>query len=331
MRRLLVIIISIYSGLWINAQDPLFSQFYANPLYLAPSFAGSSPKGARAALNYRNQWPVIPKAFITYSGSVDYYIPKLRSGVGLSLLRDQAGTANLRFTNLTASYSFDFKVTPDFHVRPGVNFKYLSTAVDYEKMKFYEQVIPDGGLTTVQPFSKVRDFDVDVSTMVYTDRFWAGLTASHFMKPNIYFYNYNYNNDKGMLAALKYSFFGGIRFKLRGNLIKYYKESLTLSYLYEKQGIYNQLNLGAYYHKNPLVFGFWYRGIPFFKKTPGHDAIVFLAGYKINDLINVGYSYDFTVSGLSTSTGGSHEVSMIYDFHVKERAKKPTSIPCPHF
>ena len=28
-----------------SAQDPAFSQFYANPLYLNPAFAGATPKG----------------------------------------------------------------------------------------------------------------------------------------------------------------------------------------------------------------------------------------------------------------------------------------------
>ena len=32
-----------------KAQDPAFSQFYANPLYLNPAFSGSAPKGAPEA------------------------------------------------------------------------------------------------------------------------------------------------------------------------------------------------------------------------------------------------------------------------------------------
>ncbi len=36
-------------------QDPGFSQFYANKLYLNPAFAGDN-KCPRIDLNYRNQW-----------------------------------------------------------------------------------------------------------------------------------------------------------------------------------------------------------------------------------------------------------------------------------
>ena len=39
-----------------SAQDPAFSQFYANPLYLNPAFAGTNIC-PRVNLNYRDQWP----------------------------------------------------------------------------------------------------------------------------------------------------------------------------------------------------------------------------------------------------------------------------------
>ena len=51
-----------------SAQDPAFSQFYANPLYLNPAFAGATPKGCpRANLNYRDQWPGIGRTYVTTS------------------------------------------------------------------------------------------------------------------------------------------------------------------------------------------------------------------------------------------------------------------------
>ena len=46
------------------AQDPQFTQFYANPLYLNPAFAGTV-RCPRAVLNYRNQWPALTGTFVT--------------------------------------------------------------------------------------------------------------------------------------------------------------------------------------------------------------------------------------------------------------------------
>ena len=45
-------------------QDPIFTQFYANPMYLNPAFAGSRVC-PRVALNYRNEWPNISGNFVT--------------------------------------------------------------------------------------------------------------------------------------------------------------------------------------------------------------------------------------------------------------------------
>ena len=59
-----------------NAQDQHFSQFYANPLYLSPSLAGSTD-GSRLVLNYRNQWPAISEAFSTVITSYSIHYTKL--------------------------------------------------------------------------------------------------------------------------------------------------------------------------------------------------------------------------------------------------------------
>ncbi|MFT4523977.1 MAG: hypothetical protein ACI85F_000118, partial [Bacteroidia bacterium] len=62
---LVVVVGSVEESL---AQDPQFTQFYANPLYLNPAFAGSK-RCPRVVMNYRNQWPAISGTFVTYSAS----------------------------------------------------------------------------------------------------------------------------------------------------------------------------------------------------------------------------------------------------------------------
>jgi len=80
------------------AQDPHYSQFYANPLYLSPSLAGATD-GGRMILNYRNQWPSISTAFSTYSVSIDNFFTQFNSGIGFYLMQDNAGSAGLKTTN----------------------------------------------------------------------------------------------------------------------------------------------------------------------------------------------------------------------------------------
>ena len=76
----------------IYGQDPQFSQYYAAPLLIAPSFAGNS-LGSRAFMNFRDQWAKLPGAFVTYSVAVDNNFYALNSGFGLVAMRDVAGSA----------------------------------------------------------------------------------------------------------------------------------------------------------------------------------------------------------------------------------------------
>ena len=82
MKKIWVILVILGGMSGIHAQDPQFSQFYSNYLYLAPSFAGLTDKN-RIAFNYRNQWPEITHGFQTYSVSFDKYLEKFRSGLGV--------------------------------------------------------------------------------------------------------------------------------------------------------------------------------------------------------------------------------------------------------
>jgi hypothetical protein len=105
--------------------------------------------------------------------------------------------------------------------------------------------------------------------------------------------------------------------------------SVAANFVY--QGKYYQSDIGLYYYRHPLVFGVWYRGIPFITSQPG-DAIIGMIGIK-TDQLNIGFSYDFTVSNLITSSGGAYELSLIYSFTSAQvkRGAKIHAIPCPEF
>ena len=61
MKRIAIIIsiVLAMAGLRIQAQDAMFSQYYANPLYLNPAFAGTNVC-PRLAFHFRDQWPSMP-------------------------------------------------------------------------------------------------------------------------------------------------------------------------------------------------------------------------------------------------------------------------------
>lgn len=308
----------------VGAQDPHFTQFYASPLFLAPSFTGGI-LGYRTVLNYRNQWTSIPGSYNTFSLSWDHNFIAFKSGLGFVAVRDQAGAGNLGNTKVGVLYSYDFTPTSEWHIRPGLGFYLQQISIDFGKLIFSDQLIDPGTPTSVAPpgNSAVWDIDVATSVLAYSDNMWFGATWDHMLKPVASFY------DEDSRTPYKISMFGGYRYVTRGFLMSKIEESITFAFNFRMQDIYRQLDLGLYWFTEPLSFGVWWRGMPKNSSTKRVDALAFMLGYKW-DQVSLGYSYDFTVSKLGINSGGSHEISFIYEFKVTTK-KKWKAIPCPTF
>ena len=309
-----------------SGQDPTFSQFYANSLYLAPSFAGATEE-YRFSINYRNQWPAVPGVFHTYSISFDKALANFNSGIGVLATYDVAGSGDLSTTNIGLLYSYDFNITEDWHIRPGVNFKFYYLGLNIYKLVFASQMTGSGTVPSVYPppFDNVADVDFATSALVYNDRIWAGITLDHLLVPKQSFYG----NDANL--PVKLNLFGGLQILRKTRLKVRYEEVLSVAINFQKQAKFYQSDAGLYYYRDPLIFGLWYRGIPFATSQAG-DAIIGLIGIK-TEQIHIGYSYDFTVSNLISSTAGAHEISLVYEFNTFSIGDKRRirAIPCPEF
>jgi len=307
------------------AQDSQFSQFYSSPLYLAPSFAGSTD-GDRIAVNYRSQWPDISKAFQTYALSYDHYFPHLKSGVGLLLFREQAGTSSFATTNigLVYSYKLSFKRIK-WRVHPGLSFFYTQRNIDFDNLKFYDEIVSGEETTEYEVLEKKADIDASFSILAYNKNIWFGFTWDRILMPN--------RSLTGGIVEdpFKFSIYGGAKFTIFDRYNWASGQSLSPAFLFKTQGDYSQLDLGLYWYQMPLMIGLWYRGIPVFKELTSNDALAFLVGFKIEQF-SIGYSYDLTISKLVGFTGGSHEISIIYQFNQGVTAReKRRMIPCPTF
>ena len=313
-----------------NGQDPHFSQFYANALYLAPSFAGAVEEN-RLSLNYRNQWPAVPGVFHTYSFSYDRYLPNFKSGIGVLATYDVAGSGDLSTSSVGILYSYDIQINQDWHIRPGVNFKFTYLGLNYGKL-IWNHMITTGGTTpsvTPPPFESVADVDFATSALAFNDRIWAGFTLDHLLAPRQSFYG-----DWDTKVPIKLSLFGGYQIARSGRLLRSskYTEVLSIAANITYQDRFVQSNIGMYYYKDPVIFGVWYRGIPLVTSQAG-DAVIALVGIKTKDL-HIGYSYDFTISNLIASTGGAHEISLVYEFittSIGASRRRFHAVPCPEF
>jgi type IX secretion system PorP/SprF family membrane protein len=333
MKKIVAILLLLFIVVRANSQDAQMTQYFSSPLYLAPSFAGSS-LGSRAVLNFRDQWPAIPGAFITYMFSLDHNFYKYHSGVGLLFLRDQAGSGRLALTQVSLNYSYNIVFSRFLNVRPALSVLFSQRSIDYSRLVFGDQISLDHGYTpTVEdrllPSHQYLDFNF--STVALYKNFWGGFNLMHLLQPD-----QSLINEGISPVPTDFYLFGGGKFKAGPSSSAFKNKNILFSFLYKAQGKFDQLDMGVYWEDLPFVVGLWYRGLPvkqYAPAYPNHDAIVVVLGYA-NDKFKVGYSYDFTVSKLAFKSGGAHEISFAYEFNQNQRlkkSKKKQMIPCAKF
>jgi type IX secretion system PorP/SprF family membrane protein len=333
MKKILFILVSIAMVITAQAQDPQFSQYYMAPLYLNPGFTGITPQ-QRLAINHRIQWPNLPQAFATYSASYDIFVDELRSGFGILATTDQMGSAGWRTTTVGLNYSYKVKLNDKIVFSPGLYFGYGINGLDRSKLRLgdgleYDGISLDPGL---QKLGNQQYFDFGSGFLFYSRTLWLGAAFAHMNSPNL-----SILNDVSRLD-MKTTIHGGARLTLTSGPREQDRASyITPSFIFRKQGSITQLDFGLNYHVDPISVGVWYRGKPFetnYIGTVNQDALILTLGMYLKTL-TIGYSYDFSISKLSTTSGGAHEIAIVYEFVAKPInkgvKKRNRLIPCPTF
>ena len=315
-----------------KAQDPLFSQYYASPLYLNPGLAGSL-KDPRLIFNSRVQWTQLPKAFNTYAASADFQMPKLNSAFGFLATTDKAGSAGLRTTTLGAIYAAKIRLNKKWVFSPGLMFAYGNRSIDFSKLVFGDQLQYNGPTTddAVGQLGNRSFFDFASGAVFYNKSFWAGFSAYHINQPNFSLLGENSR------LPMRLSVHTGMRIPIKHGLISKSKlNSISPSLIFTSQGEFQFMDAGANVLFDPVMVGLWYRGNPLTKNMEGslnHDAAIFILGLNLKYL-EVGYSYDFTLSKLGPDSGGAHELSVMIFLSGIKTHRVPRSqkiLPCPNY
>jgi type IX secretion system PorP/SprF family membrane protein len=323
-KSVLLVFTLILLGKAANAQDPAFSQFYSNPLYLNPAFAGANNGGCpTSTLNYRDQWPGIGRTYVTYSASYDQHVDALGGGLGVIVAQDKSGSGNLNTLHASLLYSYLLEVNRDFTVKAGFEASYRTLNLDWNNLTFGDMIDPTYGFiyTTdediVNNASNVSFPDFSAGVLGYTENMFFGFSAHHLTQP-----------DQGFISVSnlprKYTAHIGGNFP-----ISRYKNNVTTispNFLYQKQQEFQQFNYGVYINRGPIVGGLWTRN-----SVKNFDSFILMFGL-VQDAFKFGYSYDITVSNLRNSnTLGAHELSFTIFMPCKSKGKSFNTISCPSF
>ena len=311
-------------ALQLRAQDPHFSQYYANPLYLNPAFAGVD-KCPTIHLNYRNQYPTLG-VYNTFSASYDQYVSGMRGGLGFLALRDEAAQGALNLTEFSAIYSYHMTVSRKFTLLTGFQATFRQRTLDWNSLTFPDQIDPFYGF--VKPTNEIpptnttnSHLDLSVGFLGYTERFYIGVVGHHLTEPNEAFLS----NEK---LPFKFTAHTGMTFSLgRKRLYNSTENLMIIHAVYQVQSTASQLTAGISFNRGPITGGLALR-----HGVNNPDAIIVILGIAPEKAAwAVGYSYDYTISDFTNVGGGAHEISLKYKFPCRIRKKGIKPIKCPKF
>lgn len=334
MKRFFVVTLLCVTGMAVSAQDKHFSQFWASPLTLNPAFTGKFDGALRVSGNYRNQWPEINNAFVTYSAGVDMPIMKNKIaqndnwGIGIMAYSDKSASGVLQANNISFSTAYHKGLDEDGNHQIGVGFQasYMEKQLNTNKVTFGDQLTTLGYTITssdvyANRFLKASHFDLSAGVLYNgssnpNNNFYAGVSMYHITRPKESFLGANY------LANPRFTLYSG------GYLGVGENKTLYVSALHSQQAKASETLAGAALGVTPnmdalkpttIFGGVW---------TRFNDAIIPYLGLEVGDF-RFGFTYDVNISKLKTASNsqGGIEVSLIY-------INKPTGekgIPCPKF
>jgi len=327
---MLLVLVSAFCQL--KAQDPIFSQFYNNPIYYNPGYIGLN-SGLRARLNYRDQWTGLPVDFKTYNFSLDMAERAIPGSGGLGLLvsSDRAGTGTIKSTNVGIGTSARIPIYNNMIAQMGFMVSYAQKVVNWDEMVFTDQLNARYGNIYQSAFEapasnrvSYPDFSVGgvYRFVANGSRFSSiqgtlGGAVHHVFTPNESFLGLNSPLPR------KFVITGDLVLSSdRGSSSSYHSDRSSKSFKfnpgfqYEKQADFSTYTLGMNILKSSIYFGVWLRNQDF-NMFEAKDVIFQLgvnAPWSKDSRVKIMYTYDYLITNLRTAGRASHEVSLVFEF-----------------
>lgn len=338
------------SAVALAQQDPYYTHFKFNKQSYNPAAAGE--KEGLICMNgiAHYQWLNFDDVTLARSGSTNPNQPdavvedvapetyafnintpiKLKNnrnsvGVGLSFLNDKLG-----FLKTTT-----FKLQTNYQMPIQGNFGRLSVGLDFGATDFgYSQprfVSLDQGDDHI-PVSGNTQLKFDMGFGVYYtqkrlgtafENFYAGLSMTHLTSPN---YDISLTMQSGITAATNfdmvrhYYLVTGLDYELNPGLVLEPAMLLKFANNLDDQRAKPQVDLNI-----TALYANMIRGGVGYRQWANTDALSLMAGY-VKDEIQVGYSYDITLSRINQVSNGTHEIMVSYCFKLNPKVETKEQI-----
>lgn len=284
-------------------QDAQYSMYMFNGLAINPAYAGSRGVLAATAL-YRHQWSGLEGAPKT--GIVNVHAPLMmdKMGVGLSIASDNIGLVNM--INVTANYAYRLKFKDGSNLAMGVNFGIQNYRGRWSEASL--QTIDDPSFSANSSLWN-PNFGFGV---YYTAEHWfVGAAVPQLLNNSLSKQGVELEGSENIARQYKHYFFtGGAIFDISENVK--IKPSFLFKYV-NNAPLSTDINLGFLFKEVFWLAASYRIG----------DAIIGMVEYDINDMIRIGYAYDYTLSDLNDYSSGSHEIMLGFELRKKQTHLTP--------
>jgi type IX secretion system PorP/SprF family membrane protein len=298
MKRFFLILFFLLAFIKSWAQYPaVYSQYIFNGLAINPAYAGSSGSLNITAL-HRSQWIGFEGAPRTNTIAVHSPMKNEKVCLGLLIFKDRYGVSDQ--TGVLASYAYRISIGKG-KLSMGLQGGFQAAKYDWNNLRTSQ-----GDDQVFTGIEKVARPSAGTGIYYYSEKIFAGLSLPEMLTVSV---NPAYKNEvryKTYFLTAGYTFSLGNEFQLRPSFLVKCAGNSSLQY---------DLNSFLYY-RGKFGVGISYRD---------SDALVFLAKIQANKQLSIGYSYDKTISRLSSYSTGSHEIMVSYDFKYTVKTNSPRS------
>lgn len=312
LRYLQILVFIWVFPIWAKAQiKPQFTQYIYDAYLINPALTGIEDY-TDLRLGFRDQWtgiPDAPKTFffsiqtpignknnhqtptsfsqnpegITWDENLEHLSP--HHGLGIIALGDKSGP----FTqiNLEISYAYHLPLSNRTSLAVGFSARVFDLGLNVANLNVPNTSVMDPALKNSNRFYP----DLNLGVWLYTSRYFIGSSLYNVIPNNLSTQvqvNPVYSNKNYFLSA-------GYKIYLSRTLS--FLPSFLLKYI-RPNPISLDFNLKASY-LDRIWLGLSLRP---------RDSFSILAGVNISPLYNIGYSFDYTLSSLSSYSGGTHEI-----------------------
>ena len=310
-KTLTIIAFALGSTAAFSQQDPQFSQYMYNKLFINPAYAGMRQALCFTAL-YRDQWQGFDGAPKTGTFSADCFLPQIHGGVGLNFMYDKLGFES----------NMGYRLNYSFHQALGGGV----LGIGLELGAISKSLGPTGSdswlATTswqndqsIPPHLKSTKFDLGFGLWYQRQNLWFGISSTHLPAASMpgesslmgsppQTHNLTYQIARHYFITGGYNWApGGGDWELRPSFMV--KSDATITSF--------DLNVQALFSQR-----FWFGASYRFQ-----DAICPMIGFMLpnakatsNEMpgggLKVGFAYDYTLSNLTHYNSGSFELMLNY-------------------